>query len=234
MPIKPEILKGWGPGGWSYFQPETNWHAPGPLENSFDAQVKNIIAMRQANPRFNLPTDEAAVAADLEAYTEARWAKTYSKAGMQKFRIESPEDKKKESSFTRFAKRSLEGAAGLAGIDTRALEEWLGAGGKPVMQTLADARALTCSTCELGNQKHGWRELLTLPASVALRAYLETKNKMKLATPLDDELGSCQACHCVLTLKVWQPLRHIKDNTTPETFEKHRKANPKCWVLNEL
>ena len=230
--IKPEILKTWGPGGWIFYEPATNWTAPGPLENSFDQQVKNIIAMRQANPRFNLPTDEAAVAADLEAFTEARWAKTYSKAGMKKFRFERPEDKKKESSFTKFGRRQLAAVAALADIDTRALEEWLGAGGKPVTQELALQRAQTCAGCD-GNQKHGWRELLTVPASLALKTYLAAKHHMNLETSLDEELGSCTACHCPLELKVWADIAYTKENTTPEQFARHAKTNPDCWVLNE-
>lgn len=234
MSIKRELLDGWGPGGWTFYQPETDWHAPGPLENKFHQQVKNIIAMRKANPRFNLPTDEAVVSAELEAYTEARWAKMYSKHGMKKFREEAPEDKKKESRFTRALLPPLRAAAGLAGIDTRSLEEWLGAGAKPVAGELANSRAAVCKDCEKGNQKHGWRELLTVPASAQLRRYIEGKHHLKLATPFDSELGSCTACKCVLELKVWQPIEFVKDNTDPAVFEKHREANPNCWVLREL
>jgi hypothetical protein len=233
MAIKPEILKSWGPGGWSFYQPETDWHAPLPLSNSFNQQVKNIAAMRLANPRFNLPTDEPTVAADLEAFTEARWSKTYSRHGMVKFLAGPVEPKKKESSSMQPFKRTLSAAVGLVGIDVSSLEEWLGAGAVPVAQDLANRRAEICATCTTGNQKAGWRGLLTIPGEMALRRYIEGKNKLKLATPLDSELGSCTACHCVLELKVWQPAIFIKDNTEPEVFESHRKANPNCWVLAE-
>lgn len=233
MSIKRELLDSWGPGGWSFYQPETNWHAPGPLENKFQQQVKNIIAMRKLNPRFNLPTDEAVVSAELEAYTEARWARTYSKNGMKKFRVEEPEDKKKESRFTHNLLQPLRTVAGLAGIDTRSLEEWLGAGAQPVARELAGSRAAICKDCS-ANQKHGWREILTAPAAHQLRRYIEGKHHLKLATVHDAELGSCTACHCVLELKVWQPIQFVNDNTEPEVFEKHRKANPACWVLVEM
>lgn len=233
MAIKPEILKSWGPGGWSFYEPAADWHAPGPLENTFDKQVANIVAMRKQNPQLNLPTDPPTVAAELEAYTEARWAKTYSKAGMVKFRVETQEDKKKESRFTRSLRHPLSAAAGLAGIDIRSLEEWLGAGGVPVGQAVADQRAAVCAPCP-ANKKAGWRELLTVPAAIALKAYLEAKYRMKLATPMDADLGSCSACHCVLELKTWQPIEFIKENTREEVFEAHRKANANCWVLSEI
>lgn len=234
MAIKPDILKTWGPGGWSFYQPETDWHAPGPLENTFDQQVKNIIAMRQANPRFHLPTDEAAVAAELEAYTLARWSKTYSKKGMAKFMAGQPlsEDKKKESRSTFSGKSRLGGVAALAGIRTASLEDWLGYGGVPVDQVEADARAEICAGCDAN--KGNWREMLTVPAAAAIKAYLAHRNRMRLSTPFDDQLESCAACHCVLTLKVWQPIQHVRDNTTPEELFRHRKANPDCWVLANM
>lgn len=233
MAIKPSILQSWGPGGWSFFQPQTNWHAPGPLENTFQQQVDNIVKMRQANPRFNLSTDPAVVAAELEAYTIARWSQMYSRHGMAKFLAGSTEEvKKKESSTTPTSRSLLRGAAAAAGIDTRSLEEWLGAGGVPVSQELADARGAVCVSCRAN--EGGWERTLTVPAARAVRAYLEHKHRMKLETPHDAKLQSCKACKCVLTLKVWQPIQHIKDDTTPETFEKHREYNPECWVLKEL
>lgn len=233
MAIKPELLKGWGPGGWAFFQPETNWHAPGPLENSFEAQVKNIIAMRKLNPRFNLPTDEPTVAAELEAFQEARWAKTYSKRGMEKFQAGPiAPDKKKEPSFILHARKVLDAGAELAGVDPSSLEEWLGAGGVPVQKEVAYRRAAMCANCP-GNQKAGWRELLTIPAAKALRAYLSSKNDLKLETTMDANLGSCQACHCVLELKVWQPPEFIRDNTQADVIAKQRSFNPECWAANE-
>lgn len=230
--IKPDILKSWGPGGWPFYQPETNWHAPGPLENTFQAQVKNIIAMRVLNPRFGLAIDEPTVAAELEAYTEARWAKVYSKKGMLKFQAGPVElDKKKEPNFISGSKRVLSAVAGLvARADARSLEEWLGDRGKPVAAEEANRRAYLCVACK-GNQKSGWREIMTVPAAKALRAYLTGKHQLNLSTPLDRDLGSCSACHCVLELKIWQPLDFIRDNTDLETTEKHRAANPNCWAI---
>lgn len=238
MSLKPQVLGGWPPGGWQFYQPETDWHAPGPLENTFDRQVDNIVAMRKANPAKNLPTDKAVAAADLEAYTEVRLAKTYSRNGMQKFMVQSaptPQElKKKVSSGTPFARNEPRGVAGVAGAGNRtaALEEWLGAGGTPIDRELANHRASICENCP-ANQKAGWRDLITVGAAHALRLYLEIKNSMNLRLDLEDELGVCRACTCPLVLKPWAPIDHIKDNTDEETMEKHRKANAECWVVTE-
>lgn len=58
MLIKQKLLdNGWGPGGWSFYSPETDWHAPNPLGNTFKQQVENIRKHRMANPRFPFSTD---------------------------------------------------------------------------------------------------------------------------------------------------------------------------------
>lgn len=235
MPLKLEVLKGWPPGGWSFYEPSTDWHAPMPLQNNFDQQTDNIVTMRKANPAKNLPTDKPTAAADLEAYTVARLAKNYSKHGIKKFLAPTPEDleaQKKTSLAMPLFKNALGKVAGLAGMDPASLEEWLGAGGKPVEQFLAVARSEVCAPCS-ANKKHGWRELITVPAARMFRRYIESKHQLKLATPLDSELGSCECCHCVLELKVWQPIGYVKENTELDVLEKHRQANPNCWVLKE-
>lgn len=235
MLIKSQVLKGWGPGGWAFFQPETNWHAPGPLQNNFSQQVQNIIKMREANPRFNLTTDPEQVGLELENYTIARWAATYSKNGLQKF-LENGEDvsvKKKPSGTLFTVGRTLAApVAALVGADTEVLEEWLGAGGKAVSVDQASGRAVVCESCP-GNVKQGWLDMLTAPAAKALQAYLSVKNNLSLHTPLDSALGVCEACRCHLGLKVFVPLPYIKDNTKPETFAKLKETNEKCWVLTE-
>lgn len=235
MALKPQVLNGWPPGGWSYFQPETNWHAPDPLQNTFDQQAQNISDMRKKNPAKSLPFDKATCAADLEAYTEARLAKTYSRSGMQKFQVltaAEQEAKKKVSNAMPFVRSVLKGAAAVVGVDSTALEEWLGAGGKPVSQETANSRASVCVGCK-ANKKAGWLEAVTIPAAKALRGYLGLKHGMNLKTLHDSDIGSCSVCDCVLELKVWAPIEHVRDNTTPETMEKHKEANADCWVVKE-
>ena len=237
MLIKQQLLdNGWGPGGWSYFQPETNWHAPFPMGTTFAQQVENIRKHRLANPRFTFSTDAVQIAQELEEYTLARWRKTYSAHGMQKF-LERPDEelKKKNNEWlsTPPLPRSLLGkAVGLAGIDSSVLEDWFGAGGKPVALELATARALVCKDCR-GNRKTGWRDVLTVATAKMLRGYFSAKNDMQLRTALDKDLGLCKACGCVLELKTWAPLSHIVNNLTDEQREKLAKENNKCWILVE-
>ena len=248
MAIKPEILSGWGPGGWQFYQPETNWHAPLPLANNFQNQVKNIIEMRKKNPRFNLPTDEATVGAELEAFTEARWRKTYSSHGMQKFLHETPEDKKKDSPDINSSFRLGRAVAGLAGgavraavgiagkamaMDTASLEDWLGQGGVPVSTELAAHRASVCAPCR-GNQQVNWQSLLTREAAIVIRDFLGHKHAMELSTPSDSKLGVCVACKCCMELKVWCPIEHIENTMARETHTKLLFTNDKCWVLQEM
>lgn len=246
--MKPEVLKGWPPGGWSFYQPETDWHAPAPLQYTFAQQCANIIAMRKLNAAKNLPTDEAEVAAELERYTEARLGTTYSRHGLQKFLVEAPEDKKKGSSFTASSSSRNGGGAGLAegigraavglggkalGMDTRGLQDWLGEGGRPVAAELANYRASICAPCR-GNQKGDWRRWLTTKGAGVIRGYLGHKHSMALATQWDEKLGICVACKCCMELKVWSPIQHIRDTIERDVEVKLLHTNDKCWVLQEL
>lgn len=248
MALNPDVLKGWPPGGWNFYEPSTDWHAPGPLQFTFTQQVANIVAMRKANPAKQLSLDEAAVAAELEAYTEARLAATYSRNGLRKFLRETPEDKKKGSSFTASSRNGNGRGAGLAGavaraavglggkalgVDTRSLQDWLGAGGQPVAAELAAYRASICVPCR-GNQKGDWPRLLTTQAASVIRGFLGAKHALSLETPWDDKLGVCVACKCCMALKVWCPIQHIADTIEHEVRTKLLYTNDKCWVLQEL
>lgn len=60
------------PGGWRFYQKETQWNAPDPLINSFDRMVSLIYQHRAANPQANLSLDRGDIEKDLEAATRAR------------------------------------------------------------------------------------------------------------------------------------------------------------------
>lgn len=236
MFIKSKLLEqGWGPGGWQFHQPETNWHAPFPLANNFKTQVENIQKHREANPRFQFSTDPAVIAKELEEYTLARWRKTYSEHAMQKF-LEHPDVKKKPNapSFTKSSPRSLLGRiAERAGIEDDTLVDWFGAGGKPVTADLSASRAAVCKDCP-GNRKGMWRDALTIAGAKALRVYFGAKNEMRLSTPFDKDLGLCKACGCVLELKVHVPDKHVVENLREGDREKLREQNAECWILKSF
>jgi hypothetical protein len=241
MLIKQKLLdNGWGPGGWTFTQPETDWTAPNPMGTTFAQQVENIRKHRAANPRFPFSLEPVVIAQELEEYTLARWRRTYSERGMQKF-LENPDDslKKKSSaaSITSQRPQSLLGkAAGLAGIDSAVLEDWFGAGGKPVDPALALGRAAVCTAgangCP-GNRKGNWRDVLTMATAKTLRAYFGAKHDMQLSTPLDKDLGLCKGCGCVLELKVWAPGFWVIKNLDDDQKLKLHDLNSKCWILSE-
>lgn len=231
MALRPEVFQGWPPGGWQFYQAETDWHAPDPLQNTFEQQVNNIIKMRAANPRFNLPNEYMAVAMELADYTEKRIE------SHPKYCVAVPEVVKKTISHVPGWPRAGVDAAE-ARVDPAALIEWIGEGGQPVSPVLAEQRAETCAGCPENSdsptcrpdRRLAWYEWMTEPIAASLGIYLGLKNKMKLATQQDKVLGKCLACRCELKLKVWTPLRHILANADEAGLG---RLDLRCWVLHE-
>ncbi len=104
---------------------------------------------------------------------------------------------------------------------------WLGDGGDPVVQELAQQRCNTCLLCPKNQNQPIW-EALTAPVANQLRQQIELKAKMKLVVEGEDGLHTCTACGCVTSLKVWVPINHIKETTSLEELHKD------CWILSEL
>lgn len=237
MALRPEILKSWPPQGWQFYQSETNWHAPNPLQFTFEQQVRNIIAMRQQNPRFGLATDFVTVARELENYTEARIG------AHDKFSIQ-PEDPAQKKTLA-LSNHPLnqnpdDAAAEDSPVDTAALREWLGAGGQPVAKELAESRASVCAGCSENSsapackkeRKKSLNDWLTAVVAVAFKQMLQLANRKRYSTSRDAELGKCLACRCELKLKVHTPISHIKDNMEPDVVAKLRSVK-NCWVMTE-
>ena len=111
-----------------------------------------------------------------------------------------------------------------------ALIEFLGDECQPVPQSQAYARSRICENCPLN------RRPKTLPAR-ALRSvqrlahrYTRIKKRMGLSVPNEHALGLCDACECLVALKVHIPLYHILRYTDNDTME---RFHPDCWVINE-
>jgi hypothetical protein len=51
---------------------------------------------------------------------------------------------------------------------------------------------------------------------------------MNLHVLNEEKLKVCGACECILPLKVWVPMKFIKDTTPTE------KLHPDCWILKEI
>ena len=122
--------------------------------------------------------------------------------------------------------RAVAGLQRLA-VGAANLTAWLGDGGKPVEQTLANARAVTCVTCPK-NERGGLETWFTGVATELIRKTLAIRNDLGMQTPVDDKLCVCSACTCPLKLKVHVPLTYI---TRKLSDEQKAALDPRCWVL---
>lgn len=218
------------PDGWSFFQPQTNWHAPPGL--SFDDVVEQIIRHRLANPRFaaNWSVEPAEVAEELDTFTCTRLAMdpNYCAPGVPSpFPAGSP---RQASMWVNQSGRGGVVAAGrkiVAGIGV--LVDWLGSGGKPVDNKLAVARAETCSGCPK-NEPGGLESFFTAPASELIRKQLAIRQDLQLSTPFDEKLNVCSACLCPMKLKVHTPIEHILKHLLADA---ETELDPRCWIPRE-
>jgi hypothetical protein len=106
---------------------------------------------------------------------------------------------------------------------TAVVLDWLMSGGKPVAQDLANKRAATCAPCPK-NVPGAW--YTTAPAEI-IRATLSARSDLKLETPDDAKLQSCEVCKCLNRLKVHCPLSHILAHTKADVLAEF-PAN--CWI----
>lgn len=110
------------------------------------------------------------------------------------------------------------------------LKEWLGDGAKPVEPAKAQARADICLKCSFNTAKPLYEALATGAAKIAARQ-LEVKNAMNLRVRGEKSLHVCEACGCVLRLKVHAPMNVIVAGAEPGSFE---KLPEHCWQVKEL
>lgn len=66
------------PGGWQFYQPETKWNAPDPLNYDFYSMARLIQQHRMAN---GLPAGYEQAVNDLDSYTRARFPGSFSTSG---------------------------------------------------------------------------------------------------------------------------------------------------------
>lgn len=113
------------------------------------------------------------------------------------------------------------------------LRDWLGDGGEPVPETLAQERANVCvgvrKPCHQNSQVNF--NQLKLGVAQIIRAGLQLKSHVNLHLPNEGDLHVCQTCRCVLALKVWVPIKHIRAHTTDDQLAKFPDH---CWIRREL
>lgn len=219
----------WPPAGWIYVQPQTGWQSQG--QQSFTGLVNSLIAHRLANPglvkKHNWATDFESVANEVDAYNDARcrahgWLNYVTGDQTVPFPVAPRPFSPRRGVVVGTTLKHVS-----AGVKT--LLDWLGSGGRPVEQALAEKRATVCMTCPQ-NGTGGLEHYFTVPASQAIKLQLEIKNDLKLATSHDAILNVCEACSCPLKLKVWCPLDHILKEMDEAT---KAKLDPRCWILSE-
>ena len=107
------------------------------------------------------------------------------------------------------------------------LIDWLGSGGKPVSQALADERGAVCEIC-VENKEGKWWETAKDAIAEAIKRTLAFKNEHGYKVSMEENLNICRICGCCTRLKIWVPKetidQRIKDvSPFPEN----------CWIRRE-
>jgi hypothetical protein len=203
-------------GGWAFRQPQTGFVNPMNMVG-FRASVESIVKHRLANPaitaKHQLATDYNAVAEELKTYTRLRLG------------IPLPAPPSFFHHSSSLSSRVVAAAADIkrAAQGTAVLVDWLSSGGQPVEQALADKRAAICATCPK-NVEGDW---YTVAPATLIKETLEARKDLKLETPSDAQLKSCDVCKCLLRLKCWVPLQYITAHTKPEVMAEFPSH---CWI----
>lgn len=187
---------------------------PNPVSVTFNQAVVLIIKHRLANgaisAKNSLATNQTAVEEELENYTRLR-------LGIPQVPKQSP--LRRSSSLVVGAAAGVKRAAQGTGV----IIDWLTSGGAPVDQATAEKRAKICIECPK-NVEGSW---YTVAPAELIRNTLSARSDLKLETPHDASLKSCDVCKCLMRLKVWTPLHFIQDRTPAEVMA---EFPPHCWI----
>lgn len=218
------------------FQPEINWRAQ--RNASFHNIVMGLIAARAANPAkvaiHHWSLDYNTVAEEVDEFN-ARLCQSH---GWDDYisvpqiptvpKVLPPNQPKVLQGLKNAAVAARELVRG-----AKTLIEWLDSGEAPVVQEVAEKRALTCSACPK-NVKGDWTAWFTVPASELIKRQIEKAQELKLVTAKDADIHLCDVCKCPLRLKVHAPISWITKNLSPDLLTKLRNV-PGCWVgIEEL
>lgn len=213
-------------GGWEFYQPQTNWHAPTPKSSTFDQTVILIQKHRQANgaitARHNLATSFAAVADELEAYTRRR------------LNIPTPVAPPPNPLPPQQPHQAAEVAAGASGLIRVAqgsgpILEWITSGTPAVAPELSEKRASICVSCPKNDTSQPTLlQWFVIQAGKVVAKALEARQDLKLQTSHDGSLGVCSACLCVNKVKVHCPMDIVLKHLKPEV---RADLDPRCWIL---
>lgn len=225
------------PGGFIFYQPQTNWWAPQGL--TFYQVRDEIINHRKKNPRFadQWSTDPDKVADELDFFTCLRLTEA---ARAQFCTQDTPQTLKKNPirllrgwPSNRPIPPQRNGVAAVAGARVEnavagvgVVLDWLGDSLEPVLPDLAEKRAAVCIQCPQNGRPdfiqriEGW-------AASGVRELIELANDLELKTTHDNDLHHCQTCDCALRLKVWCKMEHILPHTPDRVMD---SLPAHCWI----
>lgn len=218
------------PNGYSYIQAETGWDSTRAIGTfpSIDVLTRAVISHREANPwliqKHGWNVNYEDVYREMCDYN----AKRCLEHGWGNFIVtdeslpaEVPVIQKKTSSLEEAAAGVKRVAAGVG-----LFVDWIGEGGVPVSEDIAERRAAVCVQCPK-NDGGDWKKYFTEPIADKIKKQLEIKHDLELKTSLDDKLTVCSACDCPLPLKVWVPLKHVLAHTS---YAVQARLDKKCWI----
>lgn len=203
------------PGGFQFTQRETGWNRQA---WDFRSLCVELQKHRIANPKFHLPTDLGEI---MDEVDDANAQRVLAIRGADIY-VVSTEGSPPKLSAPR--PRAVGGGANslLSGIEL--LKDMLE--DDPVAPAVSNTRAAVCVACPQ-NGRGDWKRYFTVPAAQKIASMLEARTGMKLATPLDDKLGICEACSCPLKLKVHFSDEVVAKNTSREVLD---KTPDFCWM----
>jgi len=209
-------------GGWQFRQPEINWAVTAPISKTLDGAAMELFQQRNKNStlaeKYKWAMTLAGCRADVIRFNRKR-------LGLNPEGTPLPFLDRHSSPSGRVAGAVADSLAGLkrAAQGSAVVLDWLMSGGAAVAQELANKRASVCVTCPR-NVDGAW--YTTAPAEL-IKKTLEARADLKLETPDDAALKSCDVCKCLMRLKVWCPLEFILNKTRPEVMAEFPGH---CWI----
>lgn len=214
-------------GGWVYEQPGTGWKIR--EMTPFDDVVKQIVLHRRSN---NLPRATMSEAAeDLDNATCQRLGNDpqfcFDSAQKKTIRNQTTTEVDARPAVLRWLSHAVDGG--------RILKDWLGEGGVPVEQSVAERRAKVCvndcSDSEKGfNKPPNFLQRVTAVVAEAILEQRRAKTNLALKVENEDKLQTCSVCECDLPLKVWVPISVLQKRTDQQTEDRFPKW---CWYKQE-
>jgi hypothetical protein len=203
--------------GFQLFQPELGKHYK---TWSFKDLCDQMIADRLINPRFNLPTDRAAVESEADLVNAMRMA---SITGGEEYITGTTAEAPKPAPPLQDRLARL-----VAGADAQL--KWIVSKEEAVPREQSTARAAVCVNCQFNDTKGDLLSYFTRPISAMILKGLELVRAWNLETPHDSRIGVCTACDCPLKLKVHIPHARIWSDMDAAT----KAGLPAwCWILKE-